>query len=176
MSQKFNFTIVFIGTAIFSLAIIFLIPYIDVKALSKYWNDHKAIMGIIGFGVTIGGYMFFALSLKENRELKEYKKVENDQREEIKEQNKTIIKNQVTTNKNERDHISEVDKMTKQLNKNEASDNKVLKEMLLQTKKIDVFIKGQEERDEHRDNEIVEIKEWMVNHDELHKSINSNIE
>ena len=85
---------------------------------------------------------------------------------------KTIVKQNDASAILQTNRIDEFGKITEKLNKNEASDNKVLKEMLLQTKKIDTFMKGQKERDECRDEEVKEIKKWMVNHDELHKSIN----
>lgn len=87
---------------------------------------------------------------------------------------KTIVKQNDKSAEIQTDHIEEFGKITEKLNKNEASDNEVLREMLVQTKKIDSFMKGQEKRDVGRDKEMSEVKEWMKNHDELHKGINLN--
>ena len=86
---------------------------------------------------------------------------------------KTIVKQNVKSTEIQIDHIAEFGQITKKLNKNEASDNEVLREMLLQTKKIDTFMQGQKKRDTTRDKEMSEVKKWMKDHDELHKSINS---
>ncbi len=84
---------------------------------------------------------------------------------------KTIVSQNEKSVKIQTNHIEDFGKISTKLNANETSNNKVLKEMLSQTKKIDGFIKGQEERDDERDGEIQVIKEWMDNHDELHKKI-----
>ena len=84
----------------------------------------------------------------------------------------TIVKQNDKSTKIQVDHIKDFGKISAKLNTNETSNNKVLTEVIAQTKNIYTFMKGQEKRDKDRDNEIQEIKEWMENHDELHKTIN----
>lgn len=155
----------------------------DTEALTnaqKLWKSIPA-MAISFMGVAI--FVQRLLHQKEDKELNKERKDQQQEANKIQEENNQlriesnnllskVIKKDEDLIEAQKEYTTAIHDFGKQLNDNTANDNKVLKEVIKQTGTINNFIADQKKRDGDRDNEIQEIKEWMENHDELHKSIN----
>ena len=178
MSKNYTNLVVFGG----AFCMIFLSAFYMYQAINDteaLTNAQKLWKSIPAMAISFMGVAIFVQRLLHQKEDKELNKERKDQQQEtnkIQEENNKllskVIKKDEDLIKAQKEYTTAIHDFGKQLNDNTANDNKVLKEVIKQTGTINNFIEDQKKRDVDRDNEIQEIKEWMKNHDELHKSIN----